>query len=330
MTVSVVIPARNESRTIRQLLDAVVGQTRCPDEIVVADDASTDDTAKLVEQFGRPVSACRIRLIPGRGRGVAAALNTAITACVGDVVVRLDGHSRPEKDYIERSLDRLRNDRVAVVGGVWQIEAGDSSLTARVIARVVSHASVSGGAQYRSPARLGLEPVHVDTVPFGVFRRELWRQLGGFDEGLLANEDFDFNYRARVAGAQVVLDPNIRSTYFARPTLGALARQYRHYGFWKFAMLRKDFRALRWRQVPPALILPWVLLSSTAALMSTGTVTVLAASIYPVAVTVAATHVGWTMRSVVAWPMAALAIAVAHLSWSAGFLAALFRRQPPS
>ena len=65
----------------------------------------------------------------------------------------------------------------------------------------------------------------IQNLPFGVFTTALWRELRGFDEALLANEDYDFNYRARRAGATVLLDGAMQSVYRARATFGALARQ---------------------------------------------------------------------------------------------------------
>jgi GT2 family glycosyltransferase len=102
----------------------------------------------------------------------------------------------------------------------------------------------------------------VDTVPFGSFRRTLIDRIGAFDETLLANEDYEFNTRVRNSGGTVFLDPTIRSVYFSRSTLGMLASQYWRYGFWKFRMLRKYPRTLRWRQaLPPAFVLNLMLLS---------------------------------------------------------------------
>jgi GT2 family glycosyltransferase len=81
-------------------------------------------------------------------------------------------------------------------------------------------------------------------------------KIGGYDESLLANEDYEFNTRIRQAGGVVWLDPAIRSVYFARADLGALARQYFRYGFWKLKMLRRYPGTLRWRQaLPPVFVL---------------------------------------------------------------------------
>ncbi len=96
----------------------------------------------------------------------------------------------------------------------------------------------------------------MDTVPFGAFKRELLALIGFFDESLLTNEDYEFNARIRKSGGKIWLDPSIRSVYFARPTLAALAKQYTRYGFWKWRMLRRYPETLRWRQaLPPLFVL---------------------------------------------------------------------------
>ena len=109
----------------------------------------------------------------------------------------------------------------------------------------------AGDAAYRT-GRTFHEPRPVDTVPFGCFRRATWESLGGFNERVLTNEDYEFNYRVRQSGRNVVLDPRIRSTYYARSTLPALAEQYFRYGWWKAQMLKVHPKSLRWRQAVPA------------------------------------------------------------------------------
>ena len=71
-----------------------------------------------------------------------------------------------------------------------------------------------------------------------VFRKSLWRELGGFNEDLLTNEDYDFNYRVRRSGWDVILDRSGHCEYFARPTLVQLSQQYRRYGHWKAQMVK--------------------------------------------------------------------------------------------
>jgi GT2 family glycosyltransferase len=202
------------------------------------------------------------------GASIPQAVNAGVRAASGDVIVRMDAHSTPAPDYISRALQLLQEPRAGVVGGIWDVAPGASTTMAAAIARAVSHPLGAGDAAYRTgqrgrrvtrlstaaDPRLPSESTarDVETVPFGCFTRAAWASLGGFDESLLTNEDYEFNHRAREHGLRVILHPDIRSTYYARPTLRALARQYFRYGWWKARMLRKHPGSLRWRQAVPA------------------------------------------------------------------------------
>jgi GT2 family glycosyltransferase len=109
-----------------------------------------------------------------------------------------------------------------------------------------------GDARYRYSDQAG----ETDTVPFGSFRRDLFFRIGGFDESLLTNEDYEFNVRIRKTGGKIWLDPTIRCIYFARKNLRELAKQYWRYGFWKLQMLKRYPKTIRWRQaLPPLFVL---------------------------------------------------------------------------
>jgi glycosyltransferase involved in cell wall biosynthesis len=326
VTVAVVIPCRNEQAHIGALLDAIAAQTRLPDDVVIVDDGSTDETRARIAAWGaaQPLWQGQLRIVDGPGRGPGPAMNTGIRATQADSIVRLDGHCVPEAHYIERSCRALERPEVGVVGGMWRVVPGADTHMARAIAAVVSHPAGSGGVAYRHAGRSGPSQQSVDTVPFGAFRRDLWQRLDGYDEALTANEDYNFNYRTRRAGLAVVLDRGIVATYSARPTLRLLWRQYQRYGYWKAHMLRKDPRALTVRQIPPALLLPWLVLSVgcwIGAVLFQAPVPValwsrVALVAYPSLVLLLGLQVGLTRRVL---PLSAAAALVAvHLAWSVG------------
>ncbi len=319
-TVGVVIPCRNEARWLARLLDALAAQDRRPDEIVVVDDGSTDGTATVVEEWKRH-GDLPVRVIAGPARGVAAAVNTGVAALATDIVVRLDGHCLPAADYIARAVALAGHPGVGVAGGVWVIEPGAATLEAEAIAIAAGHKIGSGGAMYRSSSVLA--QTDVDTVPFGCFGRSLWQVLGGFDEGLQTNEDYDFNYRVRQRGLRVVLDPAMRCVYYARPTVKTVARQYGRYGWWKARMLMHHPRAIRWRQVVPALLVPALLAALLGFLLDGGEQWWLLSAIYPVVILIGAVHAAFTRDK---WPavlwLAATFITM-HVMWSAAFWASL-------
>ena len=185
----------------------------------------------------------------------------------------------------------------------------------------MAHPIGAGNAAYRTARTTDGGRAEVDTVPFGCFRKTTWEALGGFDERLLANEDYDFNYRARSSGSTVVLDPNIRCTYFARGTLAELASQYFRYGWWKVQMLKRHPRSLRWRQALPGAFVPLFLaLAVVGFVWPTGTLLfgavalLYGATLFAAAVQLASRQRRWGL----VWPLVA-AFAVVHGSWSVGF-----------
>ena len=253
-TVSIVVPCLNEEKRIRTLLDAIFAQTYPREllDVTIADGHSTDKTREVIAAFQREHPGLNITVIDNDARTIPAGVNRAIAVSRGEIILRLDGHSGPYPDYVEKSVAALEAGRGQNVGGVWEIRPGAETWVARAIAVAAAHPLGVGDALYRHAKQAAI----VDTVPFGAWKRLLVEQIGGYDESLLSNEDYEFNARIRQGGGKIWLDPAIRSLYFARPTLAALARQYWRYGFWKLQMLRRYPKTLRWRQaLPPLFVL---------------------------------------------------------------------------
>jgi len=247
--VSVVIPCYNEERYILKALRQLADQyDKSRYELVVVDGGSVDKTRDVVEEFRLEQPDVAIRLIDNPARNIPTALNLGIAAARGNIIARMDAHAVPSTGYIRRCVEVLRDVEAAVVGMPCHIRPGSSGLIAQSIASAVSNPFGIGDATYRLPK--GTSPQEsVDTVAFACFRKSLWEELGGFNEALLTNEDYDFNYRVRLSGRQVILDRGGYCDYFARTTIGDLARQYARYGRWKARMVRLHPRSTKVRHL---------------------------------------------------------------------------------
>ena len=249
--ISIIIPCYNEERFIAGVLERLVQQSSdARYEIVIVDGRSTDGTRQAIESFATENSDVSVRVVDNPARNIPTALNLGIRAARGELIVRMDAHSAPSMNYVARCAELLREQRAAIVGMPWHIKPGNDSLMARAIALGVSHPLGAGDAKYRFS---GSASQFVDTVPFGAFHKSLWEGLGGFNEALLANEDYDFNYRTRKGGGKVLLDNEAHSDYFARSSLGELSKQYYRYGLWKARMLKLHPTSIKLRQLIPPL-----------------------------------------------------------------------------
>lgn len=323
--VSVIVPCYNEQDTIGLLLEAVSRQTYplASIEVIISDGLSTDQTLQVIASFQNSNPQLRVRIVENPRRSIPSALNRAIEAAQGEILVRLDAHSVPQADYVERCVAALEGGLGDNVGGVWDIRPGGQGWMARSIAAAASNRLAVGDARYRYTT----EPGAVDTVPFGAFRKSLVEQVGYFDETLLTNEDYEFNARIRQKQGTIWLDPAIRSVYFARDDLGKLARQYWRYGYWKQKMLRRYPQTLRWRQVlPPAFILnlaSFFILSFFSRLVLW--LTLAEILVYAGALCLAGIYTALKRRDAALAAGVPAAIAVMHFSWGAGLWGGLLQ-----
>ncbi len=322
-SISVVVPCYNEEQTIQKLLEALRGQTCALDqfEVVISDGLSTDSTRSRIQAFSSQHPEVKIFIVDNINKTIPAGLNRAIEAAQGIYIIRLDAHSSPYPDDLERCVRALQQGLGEIVGGVWEIRPGGDGWQARGIAAAAAHPLGVGDAHYRFTNKAQ----YVDTVPFGAYTRDLFMRLGGFNESLLTNEDYEFNTRLRLGGGRIWLDPEIRSIYFARANISQLLRQYARYGFWKAKMIRQYPGTLRWRQaLPPLFVLSLVFLIMAGLLwIPVWWLLGLELMVYFMVLMVAGIQAAYCRKD---WSLVfgvPLAIACMHLTWGSAFLGGL-------
>jgi glycosyltransferase involved in cell wall biosynthesis len=310
------MPVRNEATHIAAGLQSVLDQTfdAARTEIVVVDGESEDGTVEIARAVlhGRANS----RVIHNPGRSIPSGMNAGLAGATADVIVRVDGHSRLAPNYVQRCVELLSESRAANVGGLMR-PRGDGVI-GRAMALALSSKFGIGDSRFHYLERRE----YVDTVYLGAFRREALEGVGGYDEWLLANEDFELNHRIREAGFGVLLSPEIRSTYIPRASLRSIASQFYNYGRWKAQVMRKHPSSVRPRHLAaPALVatlsvcLPGFALTRKRWLL-------LPAGLYLTATILGA---AFSARPKRLTPALMLVFPAIHLSWGTGVLSGLLR-----
>jgi succinoglycan biosynthesis protein ExoA len=247
-SVSVVMPVRNEARYIGRALNSVLAQDYPANgvEIIVADGMSTDGTREIVQSI-KPTDG-RVILIDNPGKIAPTALNAAIAAASGQIVVRIDGHCEIAPDYVRKCVEYLTSGIAECVGG--PIETIGETSCARAIAAAMSSDFGVGGAAFRTVRD---KTMLTDTVAFPAMSRKMLQQAGQFDEELVRNQDDEYSFRLTDLGARILLASDIRSRYYSRGTLKSLWRQYFQYGLYKVRVLQKHPKRARVRHLVPAM-----------------------------------------------------------------------------
>jgi len=313
--VSIIVPVHNEEKHLANCLQAILEQDypsdRC--EVLVVDGLSIDRTPEIAAQFSARFS--NIRLLKNPQGIVSAAMNIGIKNAKGEVIVRVDGHSHIQRDYIAQCVLHLRATGAQNVGG--PLRASGEGYIGQAIAYAVTFPFGIGN----SPSRYARDERYVDTVYLGAFPRHLFDQVGLYDERLVRNQDYELNYRIRAAGGKILCTPAIRSRYYVRENLPELAKQYFQYGFWKWKVIRKQPRSLMARHLAPPLFVLALLASGLLASFVYGfghlflliLLSYLAASF--LASPYLASRKGWPYLFILP-----LVFASIHLSWGLGFI----------
>jgi succinoglycan biosynthesis protein ExoA len=308
--VSVIVPARDEERAIGTTLDALRAQDYPNLEIIVVDGDSTDGTVEVVKRH--MVEDPRIELVHNPRGITPVSLNVAVAHARGKWLVRMDAHSTVDPTYVSTAVARLREGRWGGVGGrkdgVGKTPAG------RAIAAVLASRFGVGGSVYHH----GVAEQQVDHIPFGAYPTALVRELGGWDERLVTNQDFEFDYRLRRSGAALLFDPRLRIDWLSKQTVRDLYRQYRRYGRGKVDVLRLHPASLRPRHLLPPALVPYLMLAAVVGLRRPRLAAAMV-SPYAAGLVAASVQTGRTLDTAQERAFVPGSFLAMHIGWGVGF-----------
>ena len=307
--VSVVVPARDEERSIGAALDALRRQDYRHLQIIVVDGGSTDGTVAVVERH--MAEDPRIELLHNPRQAIPASLNMALARARGRWLVRMDAHSTVDAAYVGVAVARLREGRWGGVGG--RKDGNGTTPAGQAIAAALGSRFGVGGSVYHH----GVTEQEVDHIPFGAYPTELVRQLGGWDERLVANEDFEFDHRLRRSGAVLLFDPRLRISWQSRQSVRELYRQYRRYGRGKVDVARLHPGSLRPRHLLPPLLVPYLAAAAAAGVRRPRLAAGMVAP-YAAALTVASARTARRLDEPRARAILPAAFLAMHIGWGVG------------
>ena len=256
--VTVVIPARNEEAFIAKCLESIVAQTEPELQILVVDGASTDRTAAIVEEFR--ARDPRVELLSNPRGIIPVSLNLALAAARGTWLVRVDSHATVPPDYVRTAVERLRSGDWGGVGG--RKDGVGVTPAGRAIAAAMASPFGVGNSTYH----YGTAPQAVEHIPFGAYPVALARELGGWDERLRVNQDFEFDWRVRASGRRLLFDPALRIEWHCRQSVPELFRQYQRYGRGKVRVAALHPASVRPRHLAAPLLVLWLALGGLTGL----------------------------------------------------------------
>lgn len=206
------VATRDGERKIAKCVRSLLATEYSDKEVVVVNDGSTDQTARVLEGFGG-----KIRVLRSGGIGVAAARNLVIRTIDGEFLATTDDDCEADPGWIRAAIGYFRDRRVGAVTGekIYRI----SNLVSAVRSREYF-------VRYRNRGR---EAKSVEG-PVTLFRVEAMRAVGGFSVWTrVGGEDTDMGYKLREGGWRIVFDPAMVVYHDAEESLSLyLRRNYRN------------------------------------------------------------------------------------------------------
>jgi len=269
-TVSVIIPCRNEENSIRECLCALAScngvGTDFLLELLVIDGLSDDRTREIVQQVqyeGLPV-----KLIDNPNKITPFALNIGLHEAIGEYVMIASAHSSFEPNYISTLLDAIFKLNADGVGGYMQTIVRNITRKSMAIKEVMSCPWGVGNSSFRT----GVDRItQVDTVPFGLYKRNTLIEAGGYNERLVRNHDMELSKRLIAAGKRIFLIPDAHCRYYVRDTYHAICKNNFGNGLWNILTVKitGDLSSLSLRHFIPLLFLLSLVLPALTAIFYT-------------------------------------------------------------
>ena len=265
--VSVVIPCLNEEKHIETCIRSILenGYPKEFLEIIVIDGMSSDKTVSILKKMQSEFN--QIELLVNTKKITPISLNIGLNHASNAYVLIASAHSSFDKNYIQALINALTNTPDAIgVGGPMKTLVKNETPTSCAIQEILQHRFGVGNSTFRTGSS---EKIAVDTVPFGLYKRESLVAIGGYNERLIRNHDMELSKRLSDSGGKIYLIPETSCNYFARESYTQLASNNYKNGKWNLltVFITRRFSSLSLRHFIPMLFILSLIVPSFLSLL---------------------------------------------------------------
>ena len=231
--ISVVMPVYNEEIYIENCVESLLKQTypKQKMEWIFVDGYSNDKTVEILKKY-QILYPKLIKVLFNEKKIVPCAMNIGIQESLGEYIIRLDAHAEYDIEYISNCVKCLQITNADNVGGIAITKS--RGVIGNTIAKMLSCKFGVGNSKFRTQGDDG----YVDTVPFGAFKKEIFNEVGLYDERLVRNQDNELNYRIRKNGGKIFLSNEIKFAYYCRDSIKGILKMALNNGTWNIVTMK--------------------------------------------------------------------------------------------
>jgi GT2 family glycosyltransferase len=221
--ITVAITSYNEERFIERAVRSALAFTRPEGEEVeffVVDGMSEDKTRSIVQSIQKEFP--ELQLIDNPDRYQVHGINLAIDKAKGEYLAWLGAHAVYPVDYLDVLYQTSRRTDAENVGGVLDTLPGSTSYSGHLVQAISTHRFGVGDSGFRVGQR---KEEYTDTVPFGFYKRSIFKEIGKFDERLIRCQDYELNKRILKHGGKILVNPSVKVIYYNQPSMGKFIKK---------------------------------------------------------------------------------------------------------
>lgn len=223
MTVSVIIPTLNAASSIMPLLERLRTQVVRPDEVIIIDSSSDDNTADVARQYG-----VRVLVIPRASFDHGGTRNIAASEAIGDILLFMTQDALPFDSHLVGNLISPLSEPDIAASYARHIPRDDAS-PLEVFARLFNYPSTPDIKGINDLGRHGIKTFFCSNV-CSAFKKDFFMKVGMFPEGIPSNEDMLIAARLITGGYRIAYVPDAVVIHSHRYSLTQLFRRYYNIG----------------------------------------------------------------------------------------------------